>query len=42
MNREEIKIRLQALVERYNQTTRLEAKENVYYKDFVISGPNLM
>ena len=29
MNREEIKIRLQALVERYNQTTRLEAKENV-------------
>lgn len=30
MNREEIKIRLQALVERYNQTTRLEANVFVF------------
>ena len=29
MNKENIKARLQILVERYNQTTRLEAKENV-------------
>lgn len=29
MNKENIKARLQILLERYNQTTRLEAKENV-------------